>query len=315
MTWLEMRVADTGVGIPEANLPTVFRPFLSQVKGAEKAGLKNAGVGLGLALTKAIVELLGGTIEIASSEGQGTQVTLRIPLAEVSADDPAADPDGRALGAWWRLPLGPAEPTTGGAPGAPPLRVFVALKNRSLRAAMTSAIGPGAQEAEILLPEENTSAAATAAAGTAAGAAAVERLLERLVPGPEPAILVVSSQQLRRLRGLGGVFPHPRVFVLVVVSFDEGDVAVQELAPLPCLRRPLKPTVYVARVEEIRAMAAGCCFRPLVRVSGTETDRRTDDTTAVACRRIALARAAGVVCPTERGAASLSSDQRGPTRD
>lgn len=67
---LALSVADTGRGIPPENLPKVFNPFFST---------KDKGSGLGLAMTKKILDELGGAVEIASEVGHGSTVTLVIP--------------------------------------------------------------------------------------------------------------------------------------------------------------------------------------------------------------------------------------------
>ncbi len=64
-------VADTGVGIERANLPRVFDPYFTTKRG---------GTGLGLPLTRNIVEGLGGTIAAASEPGRGTEIRISLPL-------------------------------------------------------------------------------------------------------------------------------------------------------------------------------------------------------------------------------------------
>lgn len=73
---IEMVVDDNGVGIAPERLPTIFDRFEGSDDTEKSDG---AGLGLGLSITRAIVDLHGGTIEILSSEGAGTQVTVRIP--------------------------------------------------------------------------------------------------------------------------------------------------------------------------------------------------------------------------------------------
>jgi PAS domain S-box-containing protein len=69
-------VADSGVGIREEDLSRLFREF----ERIEQRGPKPEGTGLGLALTKRLVELHGGSIEVTSTVGQGTTFTVRMPL-------------------------------------------------------------------------------------------------------------------------------------------------------------------------------------------------------------------------------------------
>jgi CheY-like chemotaxis protein len=71
-------VRDTGIGIPHNKLEEIFRPF-TQVE--RTLSLKRDGVGLGLAITKKLVELMGGTISAESVPGQGTTFRFTI-LAE-----------------------------------------------------------------------------------------------------------------------------------------------------------------------------------------------------------------------------------------
>jgi PAS domain S-box-containing protein len=73
-------VADTGIGMAPEDIPTALRQF-GQVDSA--LNRKYEGTGLGLPLTKALIELHGGTLELASEAGKGTTVTLRLPAARI----------------------------------------------------------------------------------------------------------------------------------------------------------------------------------------------------------------------------------------
>ena len=73
---IEITVKDTGVGIRSEDLPRLFREF----EQLEMDGERPEGTGLGLALTKRLVEMHGGTIGIASEYGKGTTVTLTLPV-------------------------------------------------------------------------------------------------------------------------------------------------------------------------------------------------------------------------------------------
>ena len=74
--WATVEVTDSGIGIPSADLPRLFTRFH---RGLNVGQAK--GTGLGLAGARQIVEQHGGTIEIESAEGEGTSVTVRLPLA------------------------------------------------------------------------------------------------------------------------------------------------------------------------------------------------------------------------------------------
>jgi two-component system OmpR family sensor kinase len=71
-----LTVADTGRGIAAADLPLVFGRFFRADQSRTGAG--NAG--LGLAISRAIVETHGGTIEVASEKSAGTTFTVRLPV-------------------------------------------------------------------------------------------------------------------------------------------------------------------------------------------------------------------------------------------
>jgi PAS domain S-box-containing protein len=75
-----LRISDTGIGIASEDMAKVLTPF-GQVDSALNRA--TAGTGLGLPLTKRLVELHGGALEIASERGEGTTVTIRLPAARV----------------------------------------------------------------------------------------------------------------------------------------------------------------------------------------------------------------------------------------
>ena len=72
-------VSDTGRGIARDDLEHIFQAFtrLSSAQGVE-------GFGLGLAITRQLVDLMGGRIDVRSVEGVGSTFTVEIPLEEVS---------------------------------------------------------------------------------------------------------------------------------------------------------------------------------------------------------------------------------------
>jgi two-component system, OmpR family, heavy metal sensor histidine kinase CusS len=75
---VRIEVSDAGVGIPPEALPRVFDRFFRVDESRSQA---SGGTGLGLAIVQSIMLLHGGNVEIASRIGQGTQVTLRLPLS------------------------------------------------------------------------------------------------------------------------------------------------------------------------------------------------------------------------------------------
>ena len=84
---LEVKVSDTGLGIAEGDLASIFQMF-HQVDGSDTR--KYAGMGLGLYIAKKFTDLLGGKIHVESVLGEGSVFTVDIPV-ELSAG-PAAEP-------------------------------------------------------------------------------------------------------------------------------------------------------------------------------------------------------------------------------
>jgi len=76
VTWF--RVTDTGIGMEAADIPRVLEPFGRTEHGSR---VDREGAGLGLALSKAIAELHGGTLEIESAPGLGTTITVTLPAS------------------------------------------------------------------------------------------------------------------------------------------------------------------------------------------------------------------------------------------
>jgi len=82
--WVEVDVGDTGVGIPKDQQERIFSEFY-QVESRQSREVE--GTGLGLSLTKRLVELHGGTISVSSEAGKGAIFTVRIPHQGISVDD------------------------------------------------------------------------------------------------------------------------------------------------------------------------------------------------------------------------------------
>ncbi len=74
-----IRVADTGVGIPETDLPHIFDRFYRVDKARSR---ETGGTGLGLSIVKQFVLLHGGTIDAKSAPGKGSTFIIELPLAE-----------------------------------------------------------------------------------------------------------------------------------------------------------------------------------------------------------------------------------------
>ena len=84
---LEIRIADTGIGMNAQDIPLVVQPFY---RVSSTLDSNHQGAGLGLPFAKSIVELHGGTLNIASKPGSGTTVTISLPVVH---DGFAANPE------------------------------------------------------------------------------------------------------------------------------------------------------------------------------------------------------------------------------
>lgn len=71
--WLTFRVTDTGKGIPQKLQDRLFEPFFTT---------RTEGTGLGLAIVREVAQMHGGEISLQSTEGVGSEFTLRLPISE-----------------------------------------------------------------------------------------------------------------------------------------------------------------------------------------------------------------------------------------
>ena len=92
-TIMRFTVKDTGIGMDAVFLPKLFDPFVQ-----EDATTTNryGGSGLGMAITKNMVDLMGGQIEVESEKGRGTTFTVRIPLKKAAHVAVAPKPEGQS---------------------------------------------------------------------------------------------------------------------------------------------------------------------------------------------------------------------------
>ncbi|MFJ1765723.1 SpoIIE family protein phosphatase [Amycolatopsis sp. NPDC088138] len=138
-------VADTGIGVPEGELPRLFQRF-HRIENARARSTE--GSGIGLALAQEIVDLHGGTITAHSVEGEGTTFTIRLPFGSahlpaeslIPAGGHATAPDAAAYvqeALRW-LPSAPSTPGAGPEPApSAPTRVLVADDNADMREYLT----------------------------------------------------------------------------------------------------------------------------------------------------------------------------------
>ncbi|MDU0340232.1 ATP-binding protein [Bosea rubneri] len=86
--WLTLMVRDTGIGIDRAMQGQIFRDF---VQVDPETGRRNGGVGLGLAICSKLAELMGGSISVASTKGEGSSFSVRLPLGTAKGEPRPVD--------------------------------------------------------------------------------------------------------------------------------------------------------------------------------------------------------------------------------
>ncbi|HUP90786.1 MAG TPA: ATP-binding protein [Solimonas sp.] len=153
---VELVVRDTGVGVPQAELPRLFERF-HRVEGTRSR--THEGFGIGLAMIHELVRLHGGSVQPRSTLGQGTSFSVRIPLGsahlpaqQVAAPGAAAPGSQRNVSAhageiesWLPAPepagaAGPAEPRAAGA-SAERARILLADDNADMRTYVARLLG------------------------------------------------------------------------------------------------------------------------------------------------------------------------------
>lgn len=79
-SYVQISISDTGYGIKKNKMDKIFWPFFTTKD-------EGKGIGLGLTISKRIIEDYGGKINVASTQGRGTTITLRLPAAFKSANE------------------------------------------------------------------------------------------------------------------------------------------------------------------------------------------------------------------------------------
>jgi signal transduction histidine kinase len=241
-----MEVADTGVGIPELELPRIFERFH---RVASTWARTHEGTGIGLSLARELVELHGGQVMVKSQPGQGTTFTVEIPkgYSHLPPDavsrtpaDPRISRDAVAhvaeAGRW----AGDAGAASGGgrepapAPNASRPRVLVVDDNSDLRSYVAGLLGPAY---EVATAED--------------GRAALEAIQGR---GPD---IVVSDVMMPRLDGFGLVRelrgnPGTASLPIILLSARAGEEAAIEGLDVGAddyLAKPFSARELLARVR------------------------------------------------------------------
>ncbi len=129
---LIIRVTDTGIGIPDHQKARIFDAF-EQRSGQSEA--QYGGTGLGLTITRRLVEMMSGTVSVSGEEGEGSRFTIRLPSVSPATDE--ATP-------------GNGEDTAPSSVSFAPAEILVAdhrADNRALLAALISPLGLTIREA------------------------------------------------------------------------------------------------------------------------------------------------------------------------
>lgn len=131
--WLYFDVEDTGPGIDQPDLTSIFDPFVQADLGQQTG----KGTGLGLPISRKFARLLGGDLTVSSVFGVGSVFRLSLPLRAVRSPDLSPQPT--------------VQQVTGLAPGQPTHRVLVvddAVTNRLILVRMLKSLGFSVREAE-----------------------------------------------------------------------------------------------------------------------------------------------------------------------
>ena len=209
----EFTVSDTGPGIPPDQTARIFEPF---ERIAPREGVAPPGIGLGLTITRLLVQILGGEIAVASEPGRGSRFTVRLMLSH------------RTQG----VAIAPPRPAITGYAGRR-RRVVVTDDNATHRALLEDALAPLGFEM-LAAPD------AEACLGLAGSAAPDLFLLDLSMPDCDGITLA------RRLRASGHAATP-----MILVSADAGEIVRLRQNPAPFDAVIAKPVDLRALLDDI----------------------------------------------------------------
>jgi CheY-like chemotaxis protein len=218
---ISFEVEDTGSGVPANLVATVFEPF-RQIRTGNEEGPR--GTGLGLTISKQLVELMGGDLIFESREGKGTRVAFTLPQLEAAEETPA-----------------PAETPAAAAPGesGKGRRVLVIEDDAFSRYGLKS-----------LLESEGYEV-------TEAGALAEAEESARRLP-PDVAILDITlpdgdgAEWLQLVAKREGKVPFP-VIVLTGITADEDTRRIERSGVFAILQKPVNVGLLFQALRDCRA--------------------------------------------------------------
>jgi signal transduction histidine kinase/HAMP domain-containing protein/CheY-like chemotaxis protein len=187
------RVKDTGVGIPEQHLETIFGAF-QQADGTTSR--KYGGTGLGLSITREIAQLLGGAVTVDSTPGQGSTFTLFLPVARPDFEELISHGGGTAERA-------SAEP----------------LPEGSSRPVPVPRSGPGPRPRRLLVVEERPRGLLTLVAESVVA----DLTHGRDDGGPRPAVDIITAVGAQE--AAGALAAEPCHCVVLELSMRDGEAS------------------------------------------------------------------------------------------